>query len=186
MFYLWTSSRDSLCSVWKIKPQYGVQQQNKKLQTYTITYNRLSINVKEEKGVVRGLQEILALNPQLIQRFKGKGWELRDVSSAWGKASLGRLPDHLIVIGVIQIFIIIISRLILLHLIPHRPFPRRGMAVIHRVVGIACGADIRAGGETCGSAWVNQRQLFSTLQPHCYTASQNCYLEPGNKNIALL
>lgn len=54
MFYLWTSSRDSLCSVWKIKPQYGVQQQNKKLQTYAIMYNRLSINVKEEKKELSG------------------------------------------------------------------------------------------------------------------------------------
>lgn len=127
-------------------------------------YNRLSIKVKEEKKrVARKLQGILAWNPQLLQSFKEEKWELRDCYSAWGKASLGGLSHHLIVIGVVQILIIIISRLILLHLIPNRPFPRRGMAVIHGVVGIACGADIRAGGEACGSVLVKQGELFSTL-----------------------
>lgn len=95
----------------------------------------------------------------------------REQGAIWGRASPGRSPSqHLIVIGVVQIFIIIIGCLVLLHLVPDCPLPGGRMAVIHGVVGIASGADIRAGGEAGGPAVTKTGQRLSTVQPQHFTA----------------
>lgn len=52
------------------------------------------------------------------------------LETRWGPTS------HLVVVGVVQIFIVIIRSLAFLHLVPHGPLAGRCMAVIHGVICI--------------------------------------------------
>lgn len=52
------------------------------------------------------------------------------LETGWGPTS------HLVIVGVVQIFIVVIRSLAFLHLVPHGPLARRCMAVIHRVICI--------------------------------------------------
>lgn len=68
------------------------------------------------------------------------------------------MDKHLIIIGVIQIFIIII--LVLFHLVPNCPLSWGCMTVIHWIVGITSRPNIRSGGE---SSCTDEEQLFKML-----------------------
>ena len=52
---------------------------------------------------------------------------------------------HLIIVGIIEIFFIL---LVLLHLVPNRPLPWGGMPIIHWIIGITSRTNIWSGGET--------------------------------------
>lgn len=67
---------------------------------------------------------------------------------------------YLIIVSVVEILIIIV--LVLLHLIAHRPLPRGCVPIVHRVIGITSGTNIRPRCETRGTAEHNTlQQLFS-------------------------
>lgn len=67
---------------------------------------------------------------------------------------------YLIIVSVVEILVIIV--LVLLHLITHCPLPRRCVPIVHRVIGITSGTNIRPRCETSGTAEHNTlQQLFS-------------------------
>lgn len=65
---------------------------------------------------------------------------------------------YLIIVSVVQILVIIV--LVLLHLIAHRPLPRGCVPIVHRVIGITSGTNIRPSCETRGTAEHNTLQLL--------------------------
>lgn len=77
-------------------------------------------------------------------------WAQKLVNPSGGRP--GVHTSHLIIVGVVQILVIVVCGLAFLHLVPDGPLARGCMAVIHRVICVARGPNIRPGGKASGTA----------------------------------